>query len=84
MSEKYYSIGDVSRETGVSIKKIRYWQSKGYIKDDRVICGKRAYRYFSKADLKHIKAIKILVDRGYTLAFASKLSRQDQIQNNKE
>jgi hypothetical protein len=73
--KKDYSIGAASKITGISIKQIRYWQSKGYIDDqNRVVCGKRSFRYFSDADIKHIKAINLLMQRGYTLAFASKLA----------
>jgi DNA-binding transcriptional MerR regulator len=75
MKEKQYSIGDVSKMTGISLKKIRYWQSRGYLKDERIVCGLRSYRFFSEEDIKLIKAVKILMERGYTLSHASRLAR---------
>jgi MerR family transcriptional regulator, redox-sensitive transcriptional activator SoxR len=76
MIERKYSIGDASKLTGISRKQIRYWQSRNYLKDDgRVVSGLRSYRFFSDEDIKTIKAIKILMERGYTLAHASKLAQ---------
>lgn len=77
MKDDKYSIGQTAELTGVSIKQIRYWQSKGYIKDEtRVICGKRAYRFFSDDDIKHIKNIHRLVQKGYALRFACKMAQE--------
>ena len=71
-----FSIGAASRMTGVTRKQIRSWEERGYIPDAyRVVCGERAYRYFSSEQIETIRKIKSYLDRGYTLAHASKMAR---------
>jgi DNA-binding transcriptional MerR regulator len=57
------SIGEAARLTGVTVKQIRHWQSRGYILDrPRVVCGQRAYRQFDEDDLEIIRRIKGYLD----------------------
>ncbi len=71
-----FSIGDTSKMTGVTQKQIRNWEERGYIPEaDRVVCGKRAYRYFTADQIEIITKIKGHLDQGYTLVHASKMSR---------
>lgn len=79
MTKKYetFSIGDTARITGVSQKQLRNWESRGYIPTaTRVVCGQRAYRYFTKRQVEQIVAIKRSLDEGYTLSHASRLARK--------
>ena len=70
------SIGAASRMTSVSRRKIRNWEARGYIPEAmRVVCGERAYRYFSLDQIEIITRIKGYLDRGYTLVHASKMAR---------
>ena len=70
---KKFSIGDAAKITGASHKQIRLWEERGYIpKAMRIICGKRAYRYFSNEDIRTIKTIKQYLDEGFTLKAAAK------------
>ena len=70
-----FSIGAASRMTAVSRKQIRNWERRGYIPEAyRVVCGERAYRYFSPDQIEIIKNIKGYLDQGYTLAHASKMA----------
>jgi DNA-binding transcriptional MerR regulator len=72
-----FSIGDTSRMTGVSQKQLRNWEARGYIPPaTRVICGKRAYRHFTRRQVEQIVAIKRSLDEGYTLSHASRLARK--------
>ena len=79
MSEKKritYSIGDTAKITNVSQKQIRDWEANGYIpKAERVVCGVRAYRWFSDADVAFIKKVKGFLDEGFTLPTAAKKAR---------
>ena len=69
------SIGTASRMTGISRKQIRNWEARGYIPGaDRVVCGERAYRYFTADQIEIIRKIKSYLDQGYTLAHASKMA----------
>ena len=71
-----YSIGVTSRMTGVTQKKIRNWESRGYIPEaTRVVCGDMSYRYFSANQIEIIRKIKGYLDQGYTLSHASKMAR---------
>ena len=71
-----FSIGAASRMTGVTRKQIRNWENRRYIPEAmRVVCGERAYRYFSLDQIEIITKIKGYLDQGYTLAHASKMAR---------
>ena len=71
-----FSIGDTARLTSVSQKQIRHWESRGYIPPAmRVVCGERAYRYFSKSQMEQIKAVKAMLDQGFTLAHAVQVAK---------
>ena len=70
-----FSIGATSRMTGVTRKQIRSWEARRYIPDAfRVVCGERAYRYFTTDQVEIIRKIKSYLDQGYTLAHASKMA----------
>ena len=70
--DKTYSIGDASRITGVSQRKLRSWEGKHIPKPDRIVCGERAYRRYSKAHIDLITRIKEYQDQGFTLSAAAK------------
>jgi len=71
-----FSIGSTSRMTFVTQKQIRHWEARGYIPAAmRVVCGERAYRYFTLDQIEIITKIKSYLDQGYTLSHASKMAR---------
>ncbi len=73
MIQKTFSIGDTSRLSGASKKQIRNWEAKGYIPEaERVVCGDRAYRRFTKEQVEIIRTIKGYLDEGFTLKAAAK------------
>ena len=75
--KKTFSIGDAAKLCGVSQKQLRNWEARGYIPPaTRVVCGERAYRHFTEKQVKQIQAIKRLMDEGYALPHASRLSRK--------
>jgi DNA-binding transcriptional MerR regulator len=76
-TKESFSIGDTARITGVSQKQLRNWEARGYITPPmRIVCGQRAYRYFTRKQVETIKAMKRLMDKGYALAHASRLAKQ--------
>ena len=71
MRNKTYGIGEASLLTKVSERQLRRWETEGYLrKIKRIVCGERAYRRYSGANIKQIKEIKKYLDEGYTLAAA--------------
>jgi DNA-binding transcriptional MerR regulator len=75
---KDYSIGDVSKESGVSQKQIRDWEAKGLISEPvRIKCGDRAYRRFTRDDLEVIRLVKKYKDQGFTLKAAVKKANEE-------
>jgi DNA-binding transcriptional MerR regulator len=75
---KDYSIGDVSKESGVSAKQIRDWHAKGLIPEPvRIKCGDRAYRRFTRDDLEVIRLVKKYKDQGFTLKAAAKKANEE-------
>lgn len=70
MRDKKYLIGEVSKLTGASPKRIRNWEK--YIgKVDRITCGKMSFRYYTEQQVELIKTIKEHVDAGLRLDFAA-------------
>ena len=75
---KKYSIGQTAVLCGITTKQIRNWEDRNYIPTaTRIICGQRAYRYFSESDLGIIKKIKNYLDAGFTLSAAAKRAAED-------
>ena len=72
-----YSIGEASELTGASQKQIRYWESRGFIKSGRNVCGRIAYRRFTQDQVEIIRAIKGHLAQGYTLARAAELAMSE-------
>jgi DNA-binding transcriptional MerR regulator len=70
--EKTFSIGDASRITGVSQRKLRSWEGKHIPAPERIVCGDRAYRRYTQAQISLIMRIKDYQDQGFTLSAAAK------------
>lgn len=76
--KKSYSIGDVSRQTGITEKQLRYWEVRGYIpKPEKMLSGKRYLRRYTEYQLQFIKTIKSYLDKGYTLSAAIGFARNE-------
>ena len=75
--DKTYSIGDASRITGVSQRKLRSWEGKHIPKPDRSVCGERAYRRYTQTQINLIAQIKEYQDQGFTLSAAAKKTTGD-------
>ncbi len=56
--ETTFSIGDASRITGVSQRKLRSWEGKYIPEPERLVCGERAYRRYTQAQINLIVRIK--------------------------
>jgi DNA-binding transcriptional MerR regulator len=70
--EKTYSIGDASRMTGVSQRKLRSWEGKYIPEPERLVCGERAYRRYTQPEIDLIRSIREYQDQGFTLPVAAK------------
>lgn len=78
MEYKKYSIGEVKKLTGMSIRMIRYLSDNNYIDPPmRVTCGSMHYRYYSMSDINLIRNIIIFQNQGYSLKDASILARKN-------
>ena len=75
-NEKTYSIGDTSRITNVSQRKLRAWEGKYIPEPDRIVCGERAYRRYTQAQINLITQIKKYQDQGFTLAAAAQKAKE--------
>ncbi len=66
IEKKYYTIGEVAGELGVTTSLIRFWEGEfDSIKPKK---NRKGNRQFTKADLQHLKLIYHLVkEKGYTL-----------------
>ena len=70
--ETTFSIGDASRITGVSQRKLRAWEGKYIPEPERLVCGERAYRRYTQVEIHLIERIKKYQDQGFTLSAAAK------------
>ena len=80
MKERYettFSIGDTSRMTAVSQRKLRSWEGKYIPEPERLVCGERAYRRYTQAEIELIRGIKDYQDQGFTLSVAAKKANDD-------
>ena len=75
--EKTFSIGDASRITGVSQRKLRAWEGKYIPEPERLVCGERAYRRYTQTQINLIARIKKYQDQGFTLSAAAKKATGD-------
>ena len=76
-NEKPVSIGTAAEVSSTTVKMLRYWEEKGYIKPERVYSGSRGYRYYSHDDVQKITRIKNYIDEGYTLQAAAQMVEDD-------
>ena len=75
--DKTYSIGDASKITGVSQRKLRSWEGKYIPEPERLVCGDRAYRRYTQTQINLITRIKEYQDQGFTLSAAAKKATGD-------
>ena len=73
--ETTFSIGDASKITGVSQRQLRAWEGKHIPQPDRLICGERAYRRYTQAQINLITRIKAFQDEGFTLKAAAQKAK---------
>ena len=79
--QKTVGIGDATLLTGVSQKQLRSWEKRYFPDPDRVVCGERAYRRYTQADIELIQKIKKYRDQGYTLEAAAKFANKEVLKN---
>ena len=71
-TRNYYGLSEAARLCGVKAKQLLYWEEKNYIPaPDRIELGEVAHRQFGDKDLRLIRAIKGLLDEGFTLPAAA-------------
>jgi len=58
-------IGELSKQTGVSIRMLRYYEEQGLLKPKRTASG---YRDFEHGEIRTLKRIKLLASAGMNLA----------------
>jgi MerR family copper efflux transcriptional regulator len=64
-------VGEVARETGVSVRSIRYYERAGLLYATRRANG---YREFDAAVVERVRAIRSLLEAGFTLDEVASLS----------
>jgi DNA-binding transcriptional MerR regulator len=80
MTRKYYptvGIGEASRITGVSEKKLRSWEGKFIPMPQKIRSGNYGYRRYTESDIALIRKIKQYQDEGYTIKAASTKAAKD-------
>jgi len=71
------SIGEVARQCGLSVRRVRYLSDQGYIQPPVLtVSGDISYRYYTGSHIDQIKRIKSYQDQGYTLKSAVSKANQ--------
>ena len=74
-NKSYYSIGTVSRLTGITVHTLRVWEQRYHaIEAIRSLSGRRQYTSY---DVDRLLSLKYLVDRGCPISSIAKLSETD-------
>jgi len=63
---------DVIKRLGISLRQLYYWELKGIVRPRHVQMGSRKFKRYSRQDFLRLKCMKESLDKGYTLAAASK------------
>jgi DNA-binding transcriptional MerR regulator len=62
-----------AKTVGISLRQLYYWiRVLRVVRPRRRTHGRRRFQHFAARDLARLKAVKRLVDRGYTLRAAAK------------
>ena len=77
MKNQTYSVGDVAKQTGVSLKKLRSWGGRCIPEPERIVCGERAYRRYTQKQIDLIVGIKKYQEQGFLLSVAAKKAGED-------
>lgn len=64
MTTTHLKIGEVSRQTGVAVGALRYYESLGLIASQR---GQNSYRYYAPATVQQVEFIKKAQALGFSL-----------------
>ena len=76
--KKNYGIGETAKMTEVTQKQLRNWEQYGHIPEpERIICGVRSYRRYSKELIEFILSIKGYQDQGFTLSASAEFAKKD-------
>lgn len=77
MKNQTYSVGDVAKQTGVSLKQLRSWGGKYIQEPERIVCGERAYRRYTQEQIDLIVGIKKYQEQGFILSVAAKKAGEE-------
>ena len=73
-AEITYSIGAVSKVTGIEKHKLRHWSDRYLTHIERIQIGGNTQRRFTEKDIEIIKRIDQLIKDGHTLKSAAERS----------
>ena len=71
MDDRIYTIGELSKLSGISVRKLRFYSDKGLLPP--TARAERGYRMYSAADLERLGLILALRDAGVSLAEIAKI-----------
>ncbi|MFF2889817.1 MerR family transcriptional regulator [Paenibacillus sp. NPDC057967] len=77
-----YSIGQLSKKTGISIRALRYYDDLGLLKPAKV--AESGYRYYSNEEIRLLQHITALKELGFTLASIKELLSEGKDSTNQE
>jgi DNA-binding transcriptional MerR regulator len=76
-SRNTFSIGQVARMTGTTVRQVRRWSDSGIVPPaERETCGDIRYRRYNQKQVDLVSKIKGYLDEGYTLSHSARLARQ--------
>jgi DNA-binding transcriptional MerR regulator len=77
-SRNTFSIGQVARMTGATVRQVRRWSDSGVIiPAEKQTHGDISYRRYTEKHVELVSRIMEYLNQGYTLSFASKNVRKE-------
>lgn len=65
--QKLFSTCTVSRDCGISVRQLYYWELIGLVRPHYESFGMRKFRRYTAEDIELLKNAKALLDEGFTL-----------------
>ncbi|MBU1864232.1 MAG: MerR family transcriptional regulator [Candidatus Omnitrophica bacterium] len=75
--ESYFSTSIVTRETGISLRQLYYWETLGIVRPQFQRFGTRMFRRYHQAEVDVIRKTMKYLKEGYHLRGAAKKAKAD-------
>jgi len=76
-----YSVSAVVKKTGITPRRLYYWESLGLVSPIHQQCGERQFRRYSQEDVTAVLEVKTWLEVGYSLEGVRRMKRMKSMIN---